>query len=80
MHASALGLAGVALRSGVDSVLGSFWAVQDNEQRELIQDFYSNIYQKNLDKAQALQQIQTRQIERNAHPSKWAAFNLIEEL
>ncbi len=76
---SALGLAGVALRSGVDSVLGSFWAVQDNEQRELIQDFYRNIYQKNMDKAQALQQIQTRQIERNAHPSKWAAFNLIEE-
>ena len=77
---SALGLAGVALRSGVDSVLGSFWAVQDNEQRELIQDFYSNIYHKNLEKAQALQQIQTRQIERNAHPSKWAAFNLIEEM
>ena len=75
---STLGMAGVALRNGVDSVLGSYWAVQDNEQTELIQDFYTNFSQNNLDKPQALQQIQIEQIERDAHPSKWAAFNLIE--
>ena len=76
---SVLGLAGVALRSGVRAVLGSFWAVQDHEQGELIKGFYVNLYQKNLDKAQALQQIQIRQIERNTHPSMWAALNLIAE-
>ena len=75
---SILGLAGVALRSGVNSVLGSYWAVQDAEQPDLMKEFYSNIYQKNLAQAQALQQIQIAQIKEKANPSKWASFNLIE--
>ncbi len=74
-----LGLAGVAIRSGVDTVLGSFWPVQDDEQLELIKAFYSNIRSPNLDKAEALQKIQIEQIEQNAHPSKWASLNLIGE-
>ncbi len=74
---SALGLAGVALRSGVDSVLGSFWQVQDDEQLELIKAFYSNFPESNFDKIKALQQIQIEQIKNRTHPSKWAALNLI---
>ena len=74
---SVLGLAGVALRSGVDTVLGSFWPVQDDSQLELIKAFYSNIEESNLDKAEALQKIQIEQIEQKAHPSSWAALNLI---
>ena len=74
---SALGIAGIALRSGVDSVLGTFWAVQDVEQPELIKDFYTNIYVHNLDKAKALQQLQIKQIQGKTHPAFWAAFNLI---
>ncbi|MDJ0747641.1 MAG: CHAT domain-containing protein [Xenococcaceae cyanobacterium MO_167.B27] len=74
---SALGIAGIALRSGVDSVLGTFWAVQDVEQPELIKDFYTNIYVHNLDKAKALQQLQIKQIQEKTHPAFWAAFNLI---
>ncbi len=75
---SILGLAGVALRSGVNSVLGSYWAIQDAQQPDLIKQFYSNINQNNLDKAQALQEIQITQIKQKANPSKWASFNLIE--
>ncbi|MDJ0533183.1 MAG: CHAT domain-containing protein [Xenococcaceae cyanobacterium MO_207.B15] len=74
---SVLGLAGVALRSGVDSVLGSFWAVEDNQQQPIIKDFYSKVYQQNFDKAKALQEIQIRQIKGFNHPSVWAALNLI---
>ncbi len=76
---SALGLAGVALRSGINSVLGSFWQVFDDEQAELIRDFYSYTQNQNLGLAQALQQIQIHQISLEAHPSKWAALNLIEK-
>ncbi len=74
---SILGLAGVALRSGVNSVLGNYWDVQDDEQPELIKEWYSNLYEKNLGKAKALQKIQLREISKKAHPSKWASFNLI---
>ena len=74
---SILGLAGVALRSGIDYVMGSFWPVQDREQSELIEEFYALVYQKKMDEAIALQEIQLRQIERKAHPSSWAALNLI---
>lgn len=75
---SVLGLSGVALRSGVRSVLGSFWLVQDDEQTELISQFYQGI--KEEGKAIALQNLQKGQIELNAHPAKWAAFNLIGDL
>ena len=74
---SALGLAGVALRSRVASVLGSFWQVQDDEQLELIKAFYSKFQESNFDKIKALQQIQIEQIKNRTHPSKWAALNLI---
>ena len=74
---SALGLAGVALRSGVESVLGSFWQVEDYKQVELIKAFYSNLQVTNFDQAKALQQVQIKQIEQEAHPARWAALNLI---
>ena len=77
---SALGLAGVALRSGVSSVLGSFWQVQDDKQLELMKAFYSNLQAPNLGLAQALQQVQIEQIQQREHPSEWAALNLIENL
>ena len=77
---SSLGLAGVALRSGVNSVLGSFWLVRDDEQVELMKSFYSGMREQNLALAISLQRVQQQQIEINAHPSKWAALNLIGDL
>ena len=67
----------MALRSKIDYVMGSFWAVQDREQSEAIEAFYQNVFQKGMDEAIALQRVQISQIKRKAHPSSWAALNLI---
>ncbi len=75
---SALGLAGMALRSSINFVLGSFWQVQDEAQLELIEAFYSRIQEPTFDLASALQQVQIEQIEQGAHPYKWAALILIQ--
>ena len=73
---SLLGLAGIASRSGVSSVLGSLWQVQDKDQFEKIDRFYS-LLDFDVNKATALQQVQIKQIERFAHPGNWAALVLI---
>ena len=88
---SALGLAGLALRNGVDSVVGTYWLVEDAAQLEMMADFYSQIRasvlkgdssqhpsRSNLELAIALQKIQLEQIERDENPSKWAALSLLE--
>ena len=72
-----LGLAGTAARSGVASTLGSLWQVQDDEQSEIIEHFYSFLNQDLSNKAISLQQVQIEQINRYAHPSQWAALTLI---
>lgn len=74
---SALGLAGLGLRNGVDSI-GSLWQIQDEEQISLIEGFYSTLEKTNLTKALALQQVQTELIRQEAHPSKWAALVLMQ--
>ena len=74
---SILGLGGVGLRSGVNSVLGTFWSVDDQKQAELIHDFYSQIQESNFDKAKALQLAQIKQIKSRTHPSLWSAVTLL---
>ena len=74
---SALGLAGVALRSGVSSTLGSYWGVEDSAQPKLMKQFYTNIFEKKLNKAEALRQLQVEQIKQTVFPNIWAAFTLI---
>ncbi len=74
---SVLGLAGVAIRSGVKSTLGSLWFVSDEGTVPLITDFYLNLKQ-GMSKAEALQQAQIQQINTsNHHPSIWSSFILI---
>ena len=74
---SLLGLAGVAARSGVQSTLGTLWQVDDEEQSQIIQAFYSYWQQPNYNKATALQQVQIEQIEIFALPQAWAGLTLI---
>ncbi|MDJ0719296.1 MAG: CHAT domain-containing protein [Prochloraceae cyanobacterium] len=76
---SILGLAGVGLRSGINSVLGSLWLVDDEKQAELIHDFYTQIQESNFDKAKALQLAQIKQIRSRTHPSLWSALTLLGE-
>ncbi|NJO93968.1 MAG: CHAT domain-containing protein [Hydrococcus sp. RM1_1_31] len=68
-----LGLAGVALRSGVRNVMASLWSVEDKTTAELITDFYRYL-ESGLDKAQALQLAQIAQLEKDSYVTQWAAF------
>jgi CHAT domain-containing protein len=68
-----LGLAGVALRSGVKNVMASLWAIEDASTTELIADFYRHLEQ-GMSKAQALQTAQTTQLDKDSYISQWAAF------
>ena len=76
---AALGLAGVAIRAGARSVLGSLWAVQDEATYELVVAFYQALKQPGMSKAEALRRAQVKLIEdpRFSHPVHWAPFLLI---
>ena len=77
---SLLGLGGVATRRGIGTTLGSLWFVQDEQQAEVIQEFYRRIKDGNQPKALALQEIQQQFIKKLAHPSLWASLVLIGEI
>lgn len=73
-----LGIAGVALRSGVQSTLASLWFVNDADTVPLIQSFYTQIQQSDISKAEALRQAQLKIIaDVNGHPAIWSPFVLV---
>ncbi len=76
---AALGLAGVAVQSGARSALASLWSVNDEATAELVTEFYQQLQNPALNKAQALQGAQRALLAqpRFRHPSYWAAFMLI---
>lgn len=72
-----LGLAGVAVRSGVKSTLGTLWFVNDQATVELITNFYRYL-EKGMSKTEALRQAQLHQIATpGSHPSIWSGFVLV---
>lgn len=76
---SAMGLAGVALRSGARSALASLWYVNDESTAELSSSFYENLITKGQTRAGALRnaQITMLQAEKFAHPAYWAPFLMV---
>lgn len=73
-----LGLAGVALRAGVQSTLASLWFVNDADTVPLIQNFYKQIQKPGVNKAEALRQAQLKIIsDANGHPAIWSPFVLV---
>lgn len=84
---AALGLAGVSIRAGARSVLGSLWNVNDASTAELMKQFYQELLQSGssqLRKAEALRQVQMRfikgEVELNADydkPYYWSSFILV---
>ncbi|AFY58626.1 hypothetical protein Riv7116_6277 [Rivularia sp. PCC 7116] len=74
-----LGLAGVAVRSGARSTIASLWAVDDEATSQMMVDFYEQINQPGVTKAEALRkaQIKTLQQSKFRHPYYWAAFVLV---
>jgi filamentous hemagglutinin family protein len=76
---AALGLAGVAIRSGARSALGSLWKIADEPTSQLLVSFYRDLGDPSVSKAAALQRAQTEFLRdpRYQHPAYWSAFILI---
>jgi CHAT domain-containing protein len=76
---AALGLAGVALRSGARSALATLWSVNDWATADLVIEFYGQLHDPERSRAQALQQAQLKMLStrRYRHPGYWAPFLLI---
>ena len=76
---AALGLAGVAIRSGARSTLASLWLVDDRGTSELMGNVYSDLTSTRLSKAEILQQAQLKLLKSDEyqHPYFWAPFVLI---
>jgi CHAT domain-containing protein len=76
---AALGLAGVAIRAGARSAVGSLWTVSDEATAELVVAFYEALGEPHTSKAQALRRAQTALLTdvRYDHPFFWAPFLVI---
>ena len=73
------GLARSLISAGVPSVVVSLWSVPDAPTAELMSQFYRNLEQPGMDKAQALRQAMLATMKTNPNPKNWAAFTLIGE-
>lgn len=76
---SALGMGGVAVRAGVESAMATLWYINDQATVPLIEEFYSQLRQPNMTKANALRNAQLKMIadESYNHPAVWSPFILI---
>ncbi|HBE17673.1 MAG TPA: hypothetical protein DDW51_08680, partial [Cyanobacteria bacterium UBA11367] len=74
-----LGLAGVAVRSGARSTLATLWSVRDASTAELMTEFYRELTQTEVSKAEALRQAQLILLKQSKyqHPFFWAPFVLV---
>ncbi|MCL1468549.1 CHAT domain-containing protein [Argonema galeatum] len=76
---AALGLAGMAVRSGARSTIASLWSVNDEATSELMTLFYRELAQPGVSKAESLRRAQLNLLNNPTykHPFYWAAFVLV---
>jgi len=76
---AALGLAGVAVRSGARSTLATLWSVDDQSTSSFMIEFYQALAQPQVTKAKALRQAQLALLKQPEfkHPYFWAPFVLV---
>jgi len=76
---AALGLAGIAIKAGARSALATLWFVNDEASSALVIEFYRQLKNPSLSKAQALRQAQLKLMENPdfQHPIYWAPFLLL---
>jgi CHAT domain-containing protein len=76
---AALGLAGVAIKAGARSAVATLWSVNDRASSELVAEFYRQLRDPALSKADALRQAQLALLQdsRYGHPLYWSPFLLI---
>jgi CHAT domain-containing protein len=75
---AALGLAGVAVRSGARSTIATLWLVNDAATGSLMAQFYRELGQTGVSKAEALRRAQVTLLKgRYKNPYFWAPFVLV---
>lgn len=76
---AALGLAGVAVRSGARSTLATLWQVNDVSTAELMTEFYQQLASQQVSKAEALRRAQLKLLQQPKYqdPYYWAPFVLV---
>ena len=76
---AALGLAGVAVRSGARSTLATLWTVNDESTAKFMEQFYKELFTPNITRAEAVRiaQLHLLKTPESAHPYFWAPFILV---
>ena len=76
---AALGLAGMAVKAGARSTLATLWSVNDRATAELMSDFYHELSDEHLPKAEAVRQAQLSLLNNPwyRHPFYWAPYVLL---
>jgi CHAT domain-containing protein len=76
---AALGLAGIAVKSGARSVVATLWPANDAAAAELVRVFYTELGKDGVSKAEALRRAQVALLsgQQFEHPQMWAPFLLI---
>ncbi|MUG93729.1 CHAT domain-containing protein [Scytonema sp. UIC 10036] len=72
-----LGIAGVAIQSGARSTLATLWSVTDDTTATVMTEFYNNLVNKKMPKAEALRQAQVNLLKNHRHPYFWAPYILV---
>jgi CHAT domain-containing protein len=78
---AALGLAGIAIKAGARSAVGTLWKVNDVAASQLVSAFYARLRDPQVSRAAALQDAQRKLLDdlRYRHPGYWSAFVLISD-
>lgn len=76
---AALGMAGLAVRSGARSTLATLWAVNDDSTAQFMTQFYQQLAQPQVGKAEAVRNAQLALLQTKSfnHPYFWAPFILV---
>ena len=76
---AALGLAGVAIKAGARSAVATLWFINDEASAALVSEFYRQLRNPALSKAQSLQIAQQKLLADRVyeHPAYWSAFLLL---
>ena len=72
-----LGLAGIAVRAGARSTLATLWAVDDESTAEFMSQFYQELENSKVTKAEALRRAQVKLLTDYEIPYLWAPYILV---
>ncbi|MFB2934487.1 CHAT domain-containing protein [Aerosakkonemataceae cyanobacterium BLCC-F154] len=74
-----LGLTGVAVRAGARSTIATLWSVDDEATALLMENFYKELSNSKITKAEALRRAQQSILQNSkfSHPYFWSAFVLV---